>query len=202
MGRPAKINIVLLEQMVSEEGKTLKEAAEFFDCSIPAVSKQLKKLNISVKKNAILEHAPVIVEKKLNAIAQLEKINRDANELLDLCMAWQRGDKEALRILESQVKYILVGSGKKKKQVKEFKFKDPRELALRAMGEIRNQLRLQLEIFKTLYDCEAVKEFQEELITFLGEVDPGVRDEFIQRLREKGVVRSALEFKKGGVEDD
>ena len=202
MTRPQKINIAKLEEMLSDEGKTQAACAAHFGVTPAAISIQVKKLGIAIVRNAAISHAPEVVAKKLNSIAQLEKINRDANELLDLCMAWQRGDKEALRILESQVKYILVGSGKKKKQVKEFKFKDPRELALRAMGEIRNQLRLQLEIFKTLYDCEAVKEFQEELITFLGEVDPGVRDEFIQRLREKGVVRSALEFKKGGVEDD
>ncbi|NIA31766.1 MAG: hypothetical protein GWP06_17885 [Actinobacteria bacterium] len=194
MGRPAKIDIDILERMLREEGKNQKECADYFGVSRPAISIAVKKQKISVIRNAAAEHSSVIVEKKLNAIEQLQKINTDANELLDLCMKWQRGDDEALRILESQVKYIMVGSGQDKEAVKEFKFKDPRELALKAMAEVRNQLRLQLEIFKTLYDCEAVKEFQDELVTFLGEVDLGVRDEFIRRLREKGVIRSILEF--------
>lgn len=197
MGRPAKIDIEELERMMLKEGKTITECAEHFNVSISAISQQRKKLGIAVKKgvakSVCTERAPMVVAQRLNAVEQLQKINQDANELLDLCMKWQRGDEEALRILESQVRYIMVGSGDKKEAVKEFKFKDPRELALSAMAEIRNQLRLQLEIFKTLYDTEAVKEFQQELIELLGETSPELRNKFIQKLREKGVVRSILE---------
>jgi hypothetical protein len=32
-----------------------------------------------------------VVDQKLDAVSQLQKINDHANELLDLCMAWQRG---------------------------------------------------------------------------------------------------------------
>ena len=193
MGRTKLIDIVLLEEMLLE-GKSQVECAAHFGVSQPAISVQIKRLGIEVVRNAAAGHASVVVEKKLNAIEQLQKINENANELLDLCMRWQRGDEEALRILESQIKHVMVGSGADKEAVKQYKFKDPRELALKAMNEIRNQLRLQLEILKTLYDAEAVKEFQNELIALLGEVDQDVRNEFIRRLREKGALRSILEF--------
>lgn len=197
MARPPKIDIGILEKML-KKGKSQVECAAHFGVSQPAISAHVKRLGIAVKKHVaksvVTERSPMVATQRLDAIEQLQKINTDANELLDLCMGWQRGDKDALRVLESQVKYVMVGSGKSKKAVKEYKFKDPRELALKAMAEIRNQLGLQLEIFKTLYDAEAVKEFQNELIALLGEVDQDVRDEFIRRLREKGALRSILEF--------
>jgi hypothetical protein len=195
-GRRPKIDPVVLERML-KEGKPSRYCAEFFGVTPAAISKAKKRLDIQCKKRVArtvtTEAAPVVVTQRLNAIEQLQKINTDANELLDLCMRWQRGDSEALRILESQVRYIKVGSGEEAEEVRQFKFKDPRELALKAMAEIRNQLGLQLEIFKTLYDAEAVREFQNELIELLGEVDPELRNRFIEKLREKGIVRSILE---------
>ena len=43
-----------------------------------------------------IHHAGEIVEKKLDAIEQLQKIKDYANELLDFLMRWNRGDKTAL----------------------------------------------------------------------------------------------------------
>jgi hypothetical protein len=197
-GRPAKIDLDLLEQMISVEGKTLTQCAKHFNVSISAISQQRKKLGIVIKKNVarsvVTQRAPMIEAKRLDAIEQLQKINNNANEMLDLCMKWIKGDDVAIQALESCVRKVNVGSKKAPILVDGVKFKDPHEIALSSMSEIRNQLRLQLEIFKTLYDAEAVREFQNELIALLGETSPELRDKFIQRLREKGVVRSILEF--------
>jgi hypothetical protein len=57
-------------------------------------------------------------------------------------------------------------------------------MALKAMQEIRGQLSLQLDIFKTLYDVQAIADFQKEILTAIGEVDSDVRDRIIQRLKE------------------
>ena len=89
-----------------------------------------------------------------------------------------RGDKEALAILEAQ------GLGNK----------DHREVALKAMAEIRGQLRLQLEIFQTLYDVSAVAEFQKEVLTAIGEVAPSVRDQIIYRLQKARAIRATLDL--------
>ena len=171
-----------------DKGKKQAEVAELFNVSPQAISDRLKKLRGGVIKNVVLESAPEVVEKKLNTIEQLQKINSDANEILDLLMKWNRGDETALQVLESQVRKVRVGTIEK--FVEEFKFKDPRELALKAMTVIEGQLRLQLDIFKTLYGIEEVAEFQRELIQLLKEVSPKLKNEFIRRLKQKQALRS------------
>jgi len=181
-----------LHQLVTK-GKGTTEIAKYFSVTPGAVSQaKKKKLKISVVKNVALESAHKVVDKNLDAVAQLQKINRDANELLDILMRWNRGDDEALQILETQVRKVRIGKGENAEIVKQYKFKDPRELALKAMAEIRGQLNLQLDIFKTLYDMEAVAEFQKEVLTAIGEEAPNVRNRIIQRLKESRSLRQSI----------
>lgn len=188
MGR-AKIDRVKLSQML-RDGKSQKDVAKALHVSEAAISKAKKELNINVVKNVALENAHRVVDKNLDAVQQLQKINQDANEILDLLMRWNRGDKAALQVLESQVRKVRVG--KTEKFVEEFKFKDPRELALRAMQEIRGQLSLQLDIFKTMYDMAAIAEFQTEVLTAIGDVAPDVRNKIIQSLKKNRSVRQSV----------
>ena len=188
-----KIDVVKLNQML-RDGKPQKEIAQFFGVSPGAISKRKKEFNITVVKNLALENAGRVVDKNLNAIEQLQKINDYANELLDLLMRWNRGDKGALQVLESQVSTKKVKVGDKEEFVKEFRFKDPRELALKAMGEIRGQLKLQLEIFQALYDIKAVEEFQQEVLTAIGEASKDARDRIISGLNKRRALRSVIKF--------
>jgi len=190
MAKP-KVDIRKLGQML-RAGKTVKECAKFFEVTPGAISQHKKNLNIAVVKNVALENAHRVVDKNLNAVDQLQKINGHANELLDLCMKWINGDDEALQVLESQVRTVRVG--KDKFPVSEYKFKDPREIALRAMAEIRGQLKIQLDIFQTLYDMRTVQDFQQEVLETIGNVSKEVRDEIIKKLREKRALRSAVRF--------
>ena len=183
-----KIDRVKLNQMLSA-GKSQREVAQVFGVTEGAISKAKKELNISVVKSVALESAHRVVDKNLDAVSQLQKINENANEILDLLMRWNRGDDEALQILESQVRKVKIGKGEEEKIVNEYKFKDPRELALQAMREIRGQLNLQLDIFRTMYDMQAIVEFQREVLSAIGEVSQNVRDKIIQRLKEKRTLR-------------
>jgi len=185
------ISIIELERLLSQ-GNGVSEIARKMGVTKGAVSKKLKALNIAITKNVAMHHAGEIVEKKINAIEQLQKINDYANELLDLLMRWNRGDEGALQILESQVRKIRVKGFEE--EVSDYKFKDPRELALKAMAEIRSQLSLQLDIFKALYDMTAVAEFQKEVLTAIGEVAPNVRDKIIHNLQKARAIRSTFEF--------
>jgi len=186
---PPKIDKVKLHRMLSS-GKSQKEAAQAFGVSSGAISKVVKNLNIGVVKNVALETAHKVMGKNLNTLEQLQKINHDANELLDLLMRWNKGDSEALQILESQVRKVKVKGSEE--EITEYRFKDPRELALRCMAEIRGQLNLQLDIFKTLYDVEAIAEFQKEVLSAIEEVSPDVRHTIIQRLKERKALRGSL----------
>ena len=109
-------------------------------------------------------------------------------------MAWGRGDDEALQALESQIKNKRVRVGNEEIEVPEFKLKDPREIALKACGEIRNQIKLQFEILQALYSLQEVQVFQQTVLEVLGEVSPEMRNEFVRRLNAKPSVRSALRY--------
>ena len=185
------VDKVKLSQML-RNGASQRECAKYFSVSPGRISQIRKELNISVIKNVALENAHRVVDKNLNAVDQLQKINDYANELLDLLMRWSRGDKAALQILESQVRYVKVNG--EEEPVKEFKLKDPRELALKAMSEIRGQLKLQLEIFQTLYDMKAVEEFQTEVLTTIGEASPEVRNAIISKLNQRRIIRQSVNF--------
>ncbi len=171
------------------EGFGISEIARKVGVSKGTVSKRLKALNVAINQGVVLHHAGEIVEKKLDTVEQLQKINDYAKELLDLLMRWNRRDEEALQILESQVRKVRIGKGKDAEEVTEYRFKDPRELALKAMGEIRGQLALQLEIFKMLYDAAAVAEFQKEVLEAISDASPKPENE------------SFITYKKAGLYD-
>ena len=53
---------------------------------------------------------------------------------------------------------------------------------------------LKEEIFQCLYDIKAIQEFQEEVLTAIGEEDPDVRKRIVHNLNQKRAIRSAIEF--------
>jgi len=76
-----KIDRIKLSQML-RAGKTQREIAQVFDVTEPAISKAKKELKVCVVKNVALENAGRVVEKHLDAVEQLSKINKKANDLL------------------------------------------------------------------------------------------------------------------------
>jgi predicted transcriptional regulator len=177
----SKIDRVELHQMV-KEGVPGTEIAEHFGVTPGAISKAKKELRIDVVKNVALESAHRVVDSSINAVEQLQKVNQNANALLDMCMAWGSGDEESAQMFEKWAKE------------KKVSMKDPRDLALRAMAEIRGQLKLQLELLNSMYDMKMVQEFQHEVLNTIGEINKDVRDEIIRRLQEKRALRLAIRF--------
>jgi len=187
-----KISYIELEQLV-REGNGVSQIARKMGMTKGAVSKALKRMNVAVSKDIALRSAPEVVAQKVNTLEQLGKINIYANELLDLLMKWNRGDAEALQILEGQVSKKKVRIGDQEEFIKEYKFSDPRQLALRAMSEIRSQLHLQMELFKTLYNAEEVANFQKIVLEEIAYVAPEVRDRILQRLTDRRFTKSTLQ---------
>ena len=143
--------------MVDELGMTAAEAARKIGVSRQAVSKRLIELRGKTTRVVAAKKVEQIVDRKIDAITQLQEINKRANELLD----------------EAE--------------------NDP-ALTLRVMAEIRGQLRLQLDIFQTLYSLQAVEEFQHTVIETIGKVAPDVRQQIIAELNRERSVRSAVRF--------
>ena len=152
-------------------------------------------MNVAINRNVTLRAAHKIVDREINALDQLQKINRDAKEMLDLLMRWNRGEDAALSGTRISGPEIKVRGHEE--EITEFKFKDPRELALKAMQEIRGQLKLQLEIFQALFDMQAVQQFQAEVLEVIASVSTEARDEIIRRLTERNALRSALDLNRG-----
>lgn len=193
MGKP-KINDRELLRLIDKQEMNQSAAAKELGVSRQAVNQRLQEIRGKTTKVVTVKKIEQVVDRKIDAIDQLQKINDYANEILDLLMRWGRGDDEALQVLESQVKNKTVRVGKEKVRVQEFKFKDPRELALKAMAEIRGQLKLQLDIFQALFSLQAAEEFQNVVLETIGEVSPDVRNEIIRRLNTKRAIRSAVKF--------
>lgn len=186
-----RISVFELERCI-QDGLGVTAAAQRLGVTKGAVSKKLKALKIAVVKDSTMRHAGEIVEKRLDAIDQIKKINDHANELLDLMMRWNRGDDQALQILESQVRKVKIRGTEK--EIEEYKFKDPRELALMAMREMRGQIALQFEIFQGLYDMQAVAEFQKEVLDAIGRCSPELKQQIVEELKKGGSIRSILEL--------
>jgi DNA-binding XRE family transcriptional regulator len=191
MGNP-KINDHKLLRLIDKDGLSQSAAAKKIGVSRQAVNKRLQEIRGKTTKVVVAKKIEQVVNHKIDAIEQLTRINDYANEILDLLMRWNRGDDEALQVLESQVAPKKVRIGTEELEVNEVKFKDPRELALKAMAEIRGQLKLQLEIFQALFSLQAAEEFQNVVLETIAEVDPKVRNEILRRLNDKRAVRSAV----------
>jgi len=193
MAKP-KVDIHKLSQML-RAGKSVKQCAKHFNVTPGAISQHKKNLNIAVVKNVALENAHRVVDKNLNSVDQLHRVNQVANQLLDELT----GEDQTIDRMVKAVEGFLTHEGdpiKQKEHIRQvlLKVNQNKNTALKACAEIRNQLRLQLEIFQTLYDMKAVQEFQKEVLTAIGEASPDVRNSIIRRLSEKRAIRSAIKF--------
>ncbi len=186
MSKP-KIDRVQLNQML-KKGKSQKFAAQFFGVTEAAISRAKREMKLHVTKAVALERAHEVISEHLNTTAQLQGINQKTNLILDGLMR--------------QIK-----KGGPAREMGKL-----REIALKASQEIRGQLSLQLEIFKTLTDVTAIVEFQKEVLTVIGEANEcpecgaeifckacGVKIDLrrliIEKLKQARALRSGVEFK-------
>ena len=188
-----KIDYRELDQMLRAK-KPYSEIAKHFGVTKGRISQAKKEMRNQINKVTTLEKAADVVHEHLDIMAQLRKINEDANRMLDLLIRWQEGDSEALRILESQVKTVTFGKNGETIDIQEVKMKDPRELALKCMAEIRNQLKLQLDMYGAYLEFNDRKRFQEEVLRILDEFEPGVKQRAINRLKDRALLRGAVCF--------
>ena len=156
-----KIDRIKLNQLL-KAGKSQREIAQVFDVTEGAISKAKGELNIAVVKNVALENAHKVVGKNLDAVEQLQKINKAANQLLDELM----GKEKVVQELATVVNKINEGNPADIKEITKAvkQILSDKNTALKACQEIRGQLSLQLDIFKALYDMQAMAAFQREVL--------------------------------------
>lgn len=151
------INDRELLRLIDGEKMSQAAAARVLGVTRQAVSKRLIELRGRTTRVIVAKQMDDVMDRKIDAMAQLKSINDRANELLN----------------QAKVKP---------------------DIALKCMNEIRGQLKLQLEIFNTLYDLRAAQEFQNEVLAAIGEVAPDVRRKIIHKLNQKRAIRSAIKF--------
>lgn len=212
MGDRQRFDRAVVFKLITEEKKSVTEVAKQFGVTKAAISRAMKELRPAIANQVSLEAGARVVTSHLNTLDQLRKINSDANEILELMMRWQRGDPGALQVLESQVRTVKTGSADKPQEVQMFKIKDPREIALKAMSEIREQLALQNDLMKTMYDVNAIAEFQKYVLETIGQANTcsacgeelvcakcgakiNLRAEILIKLKEARALRSGVSFR-------
>jgi len=150
-----KIDRVKLNQLL-RAGKPQKEIAKFFGVTEGAVSKAKRELKLSVIRSVVVERAHEVIDENLNTVQQLQRINREANRIIDeLSKSSDRAD---------------------------------RELILKACREVQSQLRLQLEIFQTMYDVRLVADFQREVLEVINNADPESKNRIVEALNKRRLV--------------
>ena len=164
----AKISLFQLERLVTE-GNGVSEIARKLGVSKGAVSKRLKDLRIGIAKDVVLRSAPQIVDRQLNAMDQLKRVNGLINNELDYIE-----------------KNIETATGEQRKEFQEQRLKH--------VAEVRKQLGLLLDIAQALYNAEEVAAFQQSVLEEIGHAAPEVRDRILQRLNERQAIRSTIGF--------
>lgn len=72
---------------------------------------------------------------------------------------------------------------------------DDVQASVSLMREIREQLKLQMELFKTLWDVKAAAEFQDTVLEVIGKIDPETRRKILAELSAKSAIRNAVTFR-------
>ena len=153
------------------EGKSVKEIAAEFWVSPRAVYKRAKQLKLNIGKEIVMNQAAVIVKQEINAAEQLLKINETSNELLDLLIEVVKADGEEQK---SKLKKLEPLLGEKASIL---------DALVKIKGEIRQQLRLVMDIWKTKFDVEQLADFQQGVIEEIGKESPALRQRIVERIK-------------------
>jgi predicted transcriptional regulator len=162
-GLMGKIDDLELQKML-DQGLNQVKIASYFKVTRSAVCKRIKWLSENKTKVTALEKANDIVENKLDAMAQLRRINTAINNELSYIQEniQNASNKERKKLQDQQLKHV---------------------------SEIRKQLGLLLDIAQTFYNAEEVAAFQEIVLEEIGYASPEVRERILQRLKERRVAR-------------
>jgi transposase len=163
MGNVKKIDDDIMVRMI-QEGKSHTEVAKRFNVTKQAVQERFSKLKKKILMAVNADNAHRVVQKELNAMDQLQMINAKAIQLLDVALEAPKSDDDKPNNY------------------------DP-SLALKAMKEIRGQLKLQMDLFQSLYNVRSAAEFQQKVIELMEEVSPELKERFIRKLKAERTLR-------------
>lgn len=189
-----KLNDRELLQLIDKEKLSQADAARRLGVSRQRVSQRLIELRGRTTRAIVCKKLEAVIDDRIDVQQQLKKANVRVNEMCDLLWRWMNGEPEALRVLESQTKRVVHGEGEAADEVVEIRMKDPRELFLRCLSEIREQAMAQMKVYDSIYNFKQAAEFQHEIIEAIGEVEPSVRQRIIDRLNKRRSLGQAVRW--------
>ena len=170
MGK-AKFSNMELEKLLNQ-GMGVRAIAKQLRVSPSAVSQRLKALRVAVSAHVAVRDGGRLAEQKYNAQEQLLSISRLINKELDFIQEKikKEPEKERAKWQEAQLKHT---------------------------AEIRQQIKLMLEIASTLYRVEEVANFQKIVIEEIGNESPECRERIVKRLVARGSLGRSFDFPLG-----
>jgi len=168
-----KVDLKRLEALRAA-GMGVRAIAKELGVSPGTISTNQKLLDFSTSKDVALRCAAEINNQKIDAMGQLNDLNR-------------RILKELTRIENS----LDIAAEKHKDRLRDHQRKHA--------AEVRKQLTLFLNICQTLYNWEQVMEFQNIVLEEIGKIDEGLRKTILQRLAQRRSARSVLGSGEPGI---
>ena len=167
MGK-AKFSNMELEKLLNQ-GMGVRAIAKKLRVSPSAVSQRLKALRVAISSHVAMRDGGRLAEQKYNAQEQLLSISRLINKELDFIQEKikKEPEKERAKWQEAQLKHT---------------------------AEIRQQIKLMLEIASTLYRVEEIANFQKIVIEEIGNESPECRERIVKRLVERGSLGRSFDF--------
>lgn len=163
----ARVDPQVLQAFI-EQGHSQADAAKHFGVSESAITQRLQRMRLLGTRVVALEKAGQLVDEKVAASDRLERIQR----VIDGELSWA--------VAEAQRE----GADRAALQ----------DAILRLVGEVRQQLGLQLAISRALVDLKVVKEFQDTVIEIIREEEPDTGRRLIARLKERRALRSSADL--------
>ncbi len=165
-----------LKKLVAK-GYTVNQVASKLGVSGPAIRKRLKELEIIVSRDTCLNPAQAqrIANGTFNAADQLMKLHVSAMDILQKLESVFEGDADPA-ILDN----ILGGKVA------------PSELYHKLLGEVRKQLSLALDIYRTMADMKEVLEFQKIVIEEIKMEAPACQKRIVDRLTRERHLASSI----------
>jgi predicted transcriptional regulator len=157
-----------------DRGMSGRDMAKALNVSPPAISRNLKSLGLAKTGDIVIRSAQKINQKKLDAMAQLEKINQAIERQLD----------EIQKELEA-------ATGEQKA--------DLRDAQIKHTAEIRKQLDLLLQIGKALYNVEEVAAFQKIVLEEIAHESTDCRNRILKRLQSRRSTSGLIGFGYSGI---
>jgi len=164
MARKRKVDPVQLERLL-RDGFSQREVAEKFGVGEGTISKNVKVLTFCQAQDVVMRSAIKINDKKLNAMATLERVIKKVEDELKGISASMEGTmgEEKREWLEVQLKYL---------------------------AETRKQLTLIKELIESTWMMEQLREFQELVLEKVKKFAPEAWSEIQRELKQERSDRS------------